>query len=323
MKKKTNRKSVFITGGAGCIGLALVNYLVTKNYSVKLFDLPDQIEISKKFINKKVKLIPGSILDKSSMINSINKEDIVVHLAASLGVRNTEENNYRCYQINVRGTENILDISMQKGVRKFIYASSSEVYGEPISNPITEEFKTYPKSIYAQTKLMGEGLVKSYNQIDKNLKYIIFRFFNTYGKNQVAQFVLPRFINAAKKNQPLIINGKGNQVRGYCNSKDVAKGIEKGFSKRIFNETINLGNSKELIKLKQLAKLVIKESKSLSKIKFDKNFRDTDRESSREIFRRFCSTKKATKLLNFRPKINLKLGINELIKLDIREFWPK
>ena len=161
---KKNKKSVFITGGAGCIGLALVNYLV------KLVDLPDQIEISKKLINNKVKLISGSILDKSSMISSIDKKDIVVHLAASLGVRNTEENNYRCYQINVRGTENVLDICLQKGIKKFIYASSSEVYGEPLTNPISEEFKTYPKSIYAQTKLMGEGLVKSYNQMDKNFK---------------------------------------------------------------------------------------------------------------------------------------------------------
>ena len=155
--------------------------------------------MTKKLIDKKVKLVPGSILDKSAMINSIEESDIVVHLAASLGVRNTEENNYRCYQINVRGTENILDICLQKKIKKFIYASSSEVYGEPITNPINENFNTYPKSIYAQTKLMGEGLVKSYNQMDKNLKYIIFRFFNTYGKNQVAQFVLPRFIKAAKK----------------------------------------------------------------------------------------------------------------------------
>tara|TARA_Y100000389_G_scaffold154011_1_gene154438 strand:- start:2324 stop:3292 length:969 start_codon:yes stop_codon:yes gene_type:complete len=320
---KKNKKTVFITGGAGCIGLALVNYLAKKNYLVKLFDLPDQIEISKKFINNKVKLIPGSILDKSSMISSIDKKDIVVHLAASLGVRNTEENNYRCYQINVRGTENVLDICLQKGVKKFIYASSSEVYGEPLTNPISEEFKTYPKSIYAQTKLMGEGLVKSYNQMDKNFKYIIFRFFNTYGKNQVAQFVLPRFINAAKKNEPLIINGKGNQIRGYCNSSDVAKGIEKGFSNKVFNEIINLGNSQDLVTLKQLAKLVIKSSKSRSKIKFDKKFEDTDRESSREIYKRYCSTKKARKLLNFRPTINLKIGITELINSEIRDFWPK
>jgi UDP-glucose 4-epimerase len=320
---KKNKKTAFITGGAGCIGLALVNYLAKKNYSVKLFDLPDQIEISKKFINNKVKLIPGSILDKSSMISCIDKKDIVIHLAASLGVRNTEENNYRCYQINVRGTENVLDICLQKGIKKFIYASSSEVYGEPLTNPISEDFKTYPKSIYAQTKLMGEGLVKSYNQIDKNFKYIIFRFFNTYGKNQVAQFVLPRFINAAKKNEPLVINGKGNQIRGYCNSSDVAKGIEKAFSNKIFNEIINLGNSQDLVTLKQLAKLVIKSSKSSSKIKFDKKFEDTDRESSREIFRRYCSTKKATKLLNFKPTIDLKSGITELVNSEIRDFWPE
>ena len=291
-----------------------------KNYVVKLFDLPDQIEVTKKLIDKKVKLVPGSILDKSAMINSIEESDIVVHLAASLGVRNTEENNYRCYQINVKRYRKYLRYMFEKKIKKFIYASSSEVYGEPITNPITENFNTYPKSIYAQTKLMGEGLVKSYNQMDKNLKYIIFRFFNTYGKNQVAQFVLPRFIKAAKKNSPLVINGNGNQIRGYCNSKDVAKGIEKAFSKKVFNEVINLGNSKELVTLKQLAKLVIKSSKSSSKVIFDKKFQDTDRESSREIYRRYCSTKKASRMLNFKPSITLKSGIDELVNLEIRDF---
>lgn len=321
MKKKQN--SVFITGGAGCIGFALVNYLSNLNYKVKLFDLPDQIEISKKyFIKKNIEIIPGSILDKSSMINSINSSDIVIHLAASLGVKNTEENSYRCYQINVRGTENILDICLQKKVKKFIYASSSEVYGEPTKNPISEDFPTYPKSIYAQTKLMGEGLVKSYNQIDPSLKYIIFRFFNTYGINQVAQFVLPRFIQSAKKNKPLLINGDGNQIRSYCNSHDVATGIHKSFSHKINNEIINLGNSNQKITLKNLAKTVIKLSKSKSKIIFDKKFLDADRESSREIFKRYCNISKAKNLLNFNPKISLKDGIEELLKEDIRSFWP-
>lgn len=321
MKKKSN--SVFITGGAGCIGFALINYLSSLNYKIKLFDLPDQIEISKKyFLRKNIEIIPGSILDKSSMIKSINSSDIVVHLAASLGVKNTEENSYRCYQINVRGTENILDICLQKKVKKFIYASSSEVYGEPTRNPISEEFPTYPKSIYAQTKLMGEGLVKSYNQIDPKLKYVIFRFFNTYGRNQVAQFVLPRFIKSAKKNEPILINGDGNQIRSYCNSYDVAKGIEKAFSKKIYNEIINLGNSNEKITLKNLAKMVIKLSNSKSKIIFDKKFLDADRESSREIYKRYCNILKAKKLLKFHPKIKLKHGIDEMLKEDIRSFWP-
>ena len=78
---------------------------------------------------------------------------------------------------------------------------------------------------------MGEGLVKAYNQIDPKLNYIIFRFFNTYGINQVAQFVLPRFIQSAQKNKPLLINGDGNQIRSYCNSYDVAKVLKKVFQK--------------------------------------------------------------------------------------------
>ena len=83
-----------------------------------------------------------------------------------------------------------------------------------------------------------------------------------------------------------------------------------------------MGNSKELVTLKQLAKLVIKSSKSSSKVIFDKKFQDTDRESSREIYRRYCSTKKASRMLNFKPSITLKSGIDELVNLEIRDFWP-
>ena len=317
------KKNILITGGAGTIGIELVRLLSKKNFNVSILDLPEQIKVSRKFIPKNVKIYEGSILDKSLLIRAITKKQIIVHLAASLGVKNTEENSYRCYQINVRGTENILDICLQKKIKKFIFASSSEVYGEPLNNPIDENFPTQGKSNYAITKLMGESLVKSYNDLDKSFKYIIFRFFNTYGINQVAQFVLPKFIHAAQNGKNLVINGDGEQIRSYCSAVDIARGISNSISNRkANNQIINLGNSLDSITLNDLAKLVLNKTKSKSKIVYDRKFKKTDRKKSREVYKRFGNFDKAKKLINFKANIRLEKGLEDLIKKQIRENWP-
>ena len=314
---------ILVTGGAGTIGVELVRILSKNKFKVSILDLPEQIKESKKYLPKNIKIFEGSILDKSTLIRAIDKKKIVVHLAASLGVKNTEENSYRCYQINVRGTENILDVCLQKKVKKFIFASSSEVYGEPLKNPIDENFPTQGKSNYAITKLMGETLVKSYNDLDKSMKFIIFRFFNTYGFNQVAQFVLPRFIHAAQNNKNLIVNGDGEQIRSYCSAVDIATGITSSIvGVKANNQIINLGNSVDSITINDLAKLVLLKTKSKSKIIYDRNFKKTDRKKSREVYKRFGSFDKAKKLLNFKAKVRLNKGLDDLIKKQIRENWP-
>ena len=316
-------KKIIVTGGAGTIGIELVRILVKNKYDVTLFDLADQINVSKSFIPPKAKIIEGSVLDKSILMKSISSHDVVVHLAASLGVKNTEENSYRCYQINVRGTENILDICLQKKIKKILFASSSEVYGEPDSNPIDENFPTKGKSCYAITKLMGESLVESYNKMDKNLKFVIMRFFNTYGINQVAQFVLPRFIRAAQNNTNLTINGDGKQLRSYCSAKDIAIGIMLCINNtKINNQIINLGNDIEKVSINNLAKLVLSKIPSKSKIIYDKSFKKTDRIKSREVYNRLGNFSKAKKILNYKPRIKLTNGLDDLIKNQIRENWP-
>ena len=316
-------KEILVTGGAGTIGIELVKILAKHKFKVSILDLPEQIKESKKFLPKNIKIFEGSVLDRSVLISAIDKKQTVVHLAASLGVRNTEENSYRCYQINVRGTENILDVCLQKKIKKFIFASSSEVYGEPLKNPIDESFPTQGKSNYAITKLMGESLVKSYNDLDKSMKYVIFRFFNTYGVNQVAQFVLPRFIHAAQNGKNLVINGDGEQIRSYCSAVDIAKGILNSIvGIKANNQTINLGNSIDSITINNLAKLVLSKTKSKSKITYDRKFKKTDRKKSREVYKRFGNFDRAKKLINFEARVRLNKGLDDLIKKQIRENWP-
>ena len=125
-----------------------------------------------------------------------------------LGVKNTENNPSNCLRINTDATENISKLCRLFKVKRVIYASSSEVYGEPIKNPITENFKLEGKSIYAISKILGEEIIKE--NCKKN-NYTIFRFFNTIGETQVAQFVVSKFIKNLKENKNLIINGNGTK----------------------------------------------------------------------------------------------------------------
>lgn len=318
----TNFKNILVTGGCGCIGSALVNTLHRSGFNVTLFDLPEQIIRSQGVIDPNIKKIPGSILDESSLSSALDGIEVVVHLAGFLGVKNTEENLYRCYEINVKGTENVLNACVRKRVNKFLFASSSEVYGEPLENPIEETTPTQGKSFYAITKMMGEGLCRSFSQENSELNYTIFRFFNTYGINQVGQFVIPKFIYNAQNTIPITINGDGSQLRSYCYSYDTAKAIQLCINNiNLDKETINIGNSKDFISLTDLANLIIDRVGSKTEIIYDKNFSNTDRDLSREIYYRFCSGKKAESVLGFTSEISLKEGIDEVIKNKIEQKW--
>ena len=125
-----------------------------------------------------------------------------------------------------------------------------------LKTQLTENFKLEGKSIYAISKILGEEIIKE--NCKKN-NYTIFRFFNTIGETQVAQFVVSKFIKNLKENKNLIINGNGNQVRGYAHAEDIAIGIRDALhNKKTFNNIYNLGNSNEVCSLKLLARKIIK-----------------------------------------------------------------
>jgi len=318
------KKKILITGGSGLIGKFLVEKLY-EDYEIYILDFKKQIFRNKSFFKKykKVKFYYGSINDANLCRKSIKGMFCVIHLAAMLGVKNTENNPNDCLKINTNATETIANYCKLYNVKRVLYASSSEVYGEPIKNPINESFNLDGKSIYAISKILGEEIIK---KICKKNNYTIFRFFNTIGETQVAQFVVSRFIKNLKENKNLIINGNGKQVRGYAHAEDIAIGIKKTIeNKRTYNKIYNLGNSNEFLSLKTLAKKIIELKKnSKSKIIFNKKFISADRKIDREINYRFCSTNKARKDFNFKCNINLDESLKRIFnQKKINNFWPK
>ncbi len=311
---KSKIKNVFITGGAGMIGLEIANQLIKKNYNVKIYDLAEQIIKHRKLINKKIQISYGSILDETTLKNEMKNYDIVYHMAAMLGVKKTEKNALDCLNININGTKNTLESCVFNNVKKIIFASSSEVYGEPDKNPISEKFDTKGKTLYGVSKIAGEELCKAYYE-KYSLKYLIIRYFNTYGPNQNLEFVIRKFIENSLKNKTLIINGNGKQIRSYTFVSDSAEAtIKLSLLNNVKNLVFNVGNGIDPINLKDLAQKIIKKSKSKSKIMFLTNFRKSDRKKSREIFFRYCDTSKLKKYIKWKPKIRIDQGINKILK---------
>ena len=299
--------NILVIGNSGLIGNALVQKLIKKQIRLICYD------ISKPKYSSEILFIKGSIEDLKILSKKTKniKIDVVVHLAAFLGVKNTEKNKLECLNTNILGTINVLDFCVKKKVKKIIFSSSSEVYGEGGKNFLREDFFLKPKSIYGITKVVNEEYIKAYCSKFK-LNFNICRFFNIYGPNQRDEFVIPNFINKIKKNQIIKIYGSGNQIRCFCYVDDAVDILIKLIFSKIQNKTFNIGNNNEPIKIIDLAKLIYKLAKK--KIRLKKvDFIDSDRSSAREIYVRKPNISKAIKELNYSPKTKLIDGIRKIL----------
>lgn len=264
----------------------------------------------------------GSIMDVTALQEAASGCDTVVHLAGLLGVENTELFRLKCMNINVRGTVAVLDACLQNGVKRILFSSSSEVYGDQPQKKIVETQPVYPKSVYAVSKLAAEEFIKSYADLF-DMKYTIFRLFNVYGVNQIGQFVIPRFARAVTENQAPTLFADGKQIRAFCYVDDIADGIIEGlFSENVHNETINLGNDREPIEMGKLAETIISLAGKTNLRPRVASTNEQDRDLKRDVQWRVPSIEKAEKLLRFDPKISLKEGLKRVLGQEkIVESW--
>ena len=307
----TEKRNVLVTGGAGFIASVLVEELVKdENNFVVVVDnlltgskdkLPEAPFNNLKFIqcdvNKK---------EEITSVFHVFSFDYVFHYAAVVGVQRTLNKPVLVLE-DIDGIKNVLRLSKNTGVKRVFYASSSEVYGEPVEFPQNEDTTPLNSRLpYAIVKNVGEAFLKSFKQ-EYDLDYTIFRFFNTYGQKQSSDFVISKFIKAALNNEDITIYGDGSQTRTFCHVMDNVRAcLNAAFQNQYVNDTINIGNDKE-VKIIDLAKMIIELTGSQSKIVHLPPLKEGD------MTRRHPDISKMKALLQNDP-MPLEDGIKEILK---------
>ena len=302
-------KTISIFGGAGFIGSHLCKFYLSKNFNVKCvdnFSTSKKNNIIKLKNFKNFELITHDIIKKIDIVS-----DIYINLASPASPFQYQVDPVKTFKTNIIGSINVLDLA-KKYKSKVFQASTSEIYGDPLQHPQSETYfgNTNPiglRSCYDESKRAAETLFIDYNRMYKT-KIKIARIFNTYGPNMLKNDgrVISNFINQAIRNKNITIYGDGSQTRSFCFIDDLVLGIDKLImSKNTITGPINLGNDQEL-KIIDLANLIIKLTNSDSKIIFKKLPSD-------DPLKRKPDIRKAKKILNWKPKTNLNLGIKRTI----------
>ncbi|ACF14931.1 NAD-dependent epimerase/dehydratase [Chloroherpeton thalassium ATCC 35110] len=246
-------KHVLITGGAGFIGSHLVDSLLADNYKVTCIDNFDAFyarEIKEKNIaphreNPNYQLLELDIRDYASLEKAANEPyDIIVHLAAKAGVRPSIQDPIAYQQVNVQGTQNMLELAKKLGVKQFVFASSSSVYGVNPNVPWREDDHVLmPISPYAATKVSGELLGHVYSHL-YGIRFIALRFFTVFGPRQRPDLAIHKFSKRMLEGTPIQVFGDGTTRRDYTYIDDIIQGIRKAmaYEASLF-EVINLGNN--------------------------------------------------------------------------------
>jgi UDP-glucose 4-epimerase len=311
---------ILVTGGAGFIGSHLCERLISDGHEVIALDLMTTgLKSNLKTIlnSKSFKLEVGSILDVDLIDSLIGNVDYVFHLAASVGVFNIVKSPLASLLTNIRGTENVFE-SANRYSKPVFLTSSSEVYGKNTSNTLNEgddRILGSPVTLrwsYSEAKAIDESLAFAYF-MENQLETRIVRFFNTVGPRQLGNYgmVVPRFVSAALRNEPIMIYGDGSQRRCFAHVYDVIDAvIAIAFSANTIGKVINVGNDSE-ITINKLAQEVISLTSSKSEIKY-LSYKDAYGEGFEDMERRVPGLNLIKDLVGWSPTRNLSTIITDI-----------
>jgi len=299
-----------VTGGAGFIGSGLVRHLAGLGASVRVVDnlVNGRRENIDDVLSSKVELAVADIRDRASMSSLLRDVDVVFHLAC-LGVRHSIHSPVENEEVNAAATLGLLDIARQRGIKRFVYTSTSEVYGLVTTVPVTEEHPTWPMTIYGASKLAGEAHTRAFwHQF--HFPTVVLRPFNAYGPRCHHEGdsgeVIPRFMLRCLAGRPMVIFGDGKQTRDFTFASDTAAGIlAVGLSDSAVGQTLNLGNGKE-ITISRLATMI---AEVLGRP--DAEIQYTERRPG-DVARLLSDSSKASNIFGFKTTVGLLDGLGYL-----------
>jgi len=309
---------IIVTGGAGFVGSQLCDLLISQGHGVLCIDnlLTGNLENI-----EHLKTNPNFKFLKYDVTNDLPQDiqaDQIYHLASPASPNANSKKSYlelpfETMSVNTTGTWKLAQKAVEWGA-KFLFASTSEIYGDPLEHPQKEEYRgnvstTGPRSVYDESKRFGETITSAYVR-SKDLDGRIIRIFNTYGPRMALDDgrVVIEFVLAALKNAPIPIFGDGKQTRSFCYISDLVSGINAAMnSENTRGEIFNLGNPDEFTIL-ELAEKVKQVTNSNSEIQFTQDLPEDD------PARRRPDITKAKEILGWESSVNLEEGLLKLVQ---------
>ena len=302
---------VLITGGAGFIGSHLAEYFQNSGDEVTVLDnFSTGSKSNLEIFSFSGKAVDGDIRDTKLVESLIAETDLVLHMAAALGVANIMNSPIESISTNITGSEVVL-LAATKFKKRIVIASTSEIYGKNPKQPLNEEDDRVigtPQNIrwtYSDAKAIEEAMARSL-YLEKQLPVTTVRFFNTVGPRQTGKYgmVVPRFVQAALKNEDLIVHGDGSQSRVFCHVEDAIAGLLALLKHdSSIGDVFNIGGEGE-VTINDLANIVISKTSSKSSVKHIP-YTDAYPVGFEDMQRRVPDSTKIRKLTGWAPKHNL------------------
>jgi UDP-glucose 4-epimerase len=309
---------VFITGGAGFIGSHLADACIARGDEVTILDnMSTGSRGNIAHLEGKINVHEGDIRDKDLVEKLVSDSDLVLHMAAALGVKNIMEHTIESIDRNFTGSEIVLNAATQFN-KRIIIASTSEIYGKNPNQPLNEDSDRVvgaPQKIrwtYADAKALEEAVAHTLHKTH-GLKVTIVRFFNTVGPRQTGQYgmVVPRFVEAALKNEDIVIYDDGSQSRVFCHVEDAVRAVlTLTDTDSAIGDYFNVGGTGETT-IKELAEKIIERTKSSSQIKYIP-YADAYPEGFEDMQRRVPDITKIKKRIGWEPTHTLESIIDSL-----------
>lgn len=300
-------RQVLVTGGAGFIGSNLCEALLSQGARVRALD--DLSVGREENLAPGVELVRGSILDPDALTEAVSGVEVVFHLAVAC-LRVCFERPEHVHEVNATGTLRLLEACRPLGLQRFLYCSSSEVYGTAETVPMNEDHPLRPTTVYGASKLAGELYADAYRQT-YGLPVTIVRPFNTYGPREhhegASGEVIPRFVVRILNGLPPLIYGDGRQTRDFTYVADTARGLmTAAASPATLGRTLNLARGEE-VSIRDIADRLLR---LLGREQLGVEHRN---ERPADVQRHFADVRRCEELLGFRPPTRIDEGLQRYL----------